>query len=63
MVKITTPGNDAPSIHSMNGKPRPAAAPLSSTQVLRGRREARIEHKGEIYCLRETKNGKLILTK
>lgn len=43
---------------------RPAAAPaLSSAEVLRGRREARIEHKGEIYCLRETKNGKLILTK
>ncbi|MBA3903280.1 MAG: hemin uptake protein HemP [Rhodocyclaceae bacterium] len=65
MVKsrTTTTDEGSPPARSANGEIRPAASPLSSAEVLRGRREARIEHRGEIYCLRETKNGKLILTK
>ena len=45
--------------------PRPAGpgAPIPSSELLRGRREAVIAHQGELYRLRETKNGKLILTK
>lgn len=44
---------------------RPAApgAPIPSSDLLRGRREAVIAHQGELYRLRETRNGKLILTK
>ncbi|EHQ53585.1 hypothetical protein ECTPHS_13013 [Ectothiorhodospira sp. PHS-1] len=36
---------------------------LSSTDLLEGRRQLRIEHQGEIYTLRVTSKGKLILTK
>lgn len=43
----------------------PARAPLrlSSRQLLRGSRELEIEHAGQIYRLRLTALGKLILTK
>ncbi|SEQ04784.1 Hemin uptake protein HemP [Ectothiorhodospira magna] len=36
---------------------------LSSADLLEGRRQLRIEHQGEIYTLRVTSKGKLILTK
>jgi hemin uptake protein HemP len=36
---------------------------LSSTALLRGRREIEIDHEGAVYRLRLTALGKLILTK
>jgi hemin uptake protein HemP len=36
---------------------------LSSTTLLRGRREIEIDHEGAVYRLRVTALGKLILTK
>jgi hemin uptake protein HemP len=36
---------------------------LSSTALLRGRREIEIDHEGAVYRLRVTALGKLILTK
>jgi hemin uptake protein HemP len=61
-------------IYSMSNitQPKPAQVPksfvstvpvLSSRELLRDRGELRIEHGGELYCLRVTRNGKLILTK
>ena len=41
----------------------PVANPLRSEDLLRGRREVIIEHGSEIYRLRLTRNGKLILQK
>lgn len=41
------------------------AAPrqMSSEQLLGNRGELKIEHNGELYSLRRTRQGKLILTK
>lgn len=36
---------------------------IASENLLGGGRELEIEHGGEVYRLRETRNGKLILTK
>ena len=36
---------------------------ITSAQLLQGRRQVEIEHAGELYRLRITKAGKLILTK
>lgn len=36
---------------------------IRSTDLLGGRREVLIEHAGELYSLRQTSKGKLILTK
>jgi hemin uptake protein HemP len=36
---------------------------LASRDLLGGGNEVRIEHNGEIYTLRQTSKGKLILTK
>jgi hemin uptake protein HemP len=36
---------------------------VRSAQLLRGARELHIEHAGHLYRLRETAQGKLILTK
>ncbi|MCC7096162.1 MAG: hemin uptake protein HemP [Thermomonas sp.] len=50
-------------------QPRPAPTPsaqmaaLDSTQLLRGQCEVLIQHGNEVYRLRHTRNGKLILTK
>lgn len=38
-------------------------APLSSDELLRGRRLVEINHNGEVYRLQATRLGKLILTK
>jgi len=38
-------------------------AALDSTQLLRGQCEVLIQHGNEVYRLRHTRNGKLILTK
>jgi hemin uptake protein HemP len=44
---------------------RPAAARrmTSTRELLAGGNEVQIEHNGEIYTLRQTSKGKLILTK
>jgi hemin uptake protein HemP len=39
------------------------AAVFTSDELLQGRREAWIEHRGEMYRLRLTGSGKLYLTK
>lgn len=39
------------------------ASEVSSEVLLKGRDHIRILHRGELYTLRETRNGKLILTK
>lgn len=39
------------------------AVSISSRQLLQGAREVLIEHEGETYRLRLTRNGKLILHK
>jgi hemin uptake protein HemP len=36
---------------------------LRSAEILRGRKEVWIEHEGQMYRLRETRSGKLILQK
>lgn len=38
-------------------------APIESSRLFADRKEVRIRHRGEIYRLRVTKNGKLILNK
>lgn len=43
--------------------PTPAAPRINSDALLQGTREVFIEHRGELYRLRLTKNGKLILHK
>jgi hemin uptake protein HemP len=43
--------------------PVPAAAPVSSSVLLRGRKTVDIAHNGMLYTLQATKLGKLILTK
>lgn len=44
-------------------KSEKAVAVLSSEDLLGGRPEVMIEHKGDLYRLRHTRQGKLILTK
>jgi hemin uptake protein HemP len=49
-----------------DGAAPPAALPplvLTSEEVFQGRREILIEHGGEMYRLRITSRGRLILTK
>lgn len=41
----------------------PALAGVTSDSLLAGRSQVWIQHRGERYLLRETRNGKLILTK
>lgn len=36
---------------------------VRSSELFAGARVLAIEHRGEIYCLRQTSRGKLILTK
>lgn len=43
--------------------PGEESAPILSTDLLEGREEVRIQHGDEIYRLRITRNGKLILHK
>ncbi len=61
----TTPSGDdhGEPMHEMK-KCVPAEPPLFFFEVLaRGAREILIDHKSQIYRLRVTKNGKLILNK
>ena len=59
----TGPGGpaDGPPTQPANSEPR--RAPLSSEQLLQGRRIVEIAHNGEVYRLQATRLGKLILTK
>jgi hemin uptake protein HemP len=43
--------------------PVPPRATLTSAELMQGRREVVIVHRGENYRLQQTRNGKLILTK
>jgi hemin uptake protein HemP len=42
---------------------RPSLPTITSEELLRGGREIQIRHGEDIYVLRRTRNGKLILTK
>jgi hemin uptake protein HemP len=44
-------------------QPAGEAPRLDSAQLLGGRKQVAISHGGELYSLRLTRNGKLILTK
>jgi hemin uptake protein HemP len=46
-----------------NRAPSSFIAAIRSEQVLAGDKEVAIEHGGDIYWLRRTRNNKLILTK
>lgn len=54
--KADPPRRDAP-------EPRENAPRLHSDDLFRGNRRLIIEHAGEDYCLRLTRNERLILTK
>lgn len=59
-----SPGDHAPEPPQQPLKPDPLPlAALHSNELLQGRQEVLIEHAGEIYRLRVTRNGKLILHK
>lgn len=45
------------------GAPALKTRPVRSTDLLGAARILMIEHRGEVYCLRQTSRGKLILTK
>ncbi|MCB1893304.1 MAG: hemin uptake protein HemP [Rhodocyclaceae bacterium] len=60
MVKLSpAPRRDEP----MAATPAAPQPPVTSTELLRGRNEVLIAHRGEHYRLRQTSSGKLILTK
>lgn len=52
----------APSEPAREGSPRPRRE-ITSTELFAGGREIHIRHADEIYTLRQTNKGKLILTK
>ncbi|TQD45602.1 hemin uptake protein HemP [Lysobacter aestuarii] len=52
-----------PGAVGMPAAPVPRGALLDSDALLRGGREVLIQHGGEVYRLRHTRNDKLILTK
>lgn len=59
------PGRQDPSPQRSDAAARtdPRQPPLSSEDLLRGRRLVEIAHNGEVYRLQATRLGKLILTK
>ncbi len=63
MVKMTSPlHHDKPTTASLD-TPQSREHAITSTELLRGRNEVLIIHRGEHYRLRRTSTGKLILTK
>jgi len=51
-------------VDKMEYKPVPSMKPqFASRELFGGGNELHIEHNGEIYTLRQTRQGKLILTK
>ncbi|MCC6714335.1 MAG: hemin uptake protein HemP [Gammaproteobacteria bacterium] len=53
----------ADSAHTDRDTPTVPAARIRSEELFGARREVHIEHRGEIYRLRVTRQDKLILTK
>lgn len=64
-IVMQTQGKPSPVHHPLPAAPEsiPDQAGLSTQHLFRGRQEIVIDHKGEAYRLRITKNDKLILTK
>jgi hemin uptake protein HemP len=65
---MTDRDTSLPSRPAVSAAPRPGcdpqrASPLSSEDLLQGRRMVEIAHNGEVYRLQATRLGKLILTK
>jgi len=60
-----TPTTDATQATPLPPLPAPSGPPqrFSSATLLRGAQEIEIEHNGAVYRLRQTSQGKLILTK
>lgn len=61
---MNTPASPLPQTpaNAPAASPNPSPA-LDSAQLLGGRKQVAINHGGELYSLRLTRNGKLILTK
>ena len=59
----TDPGRNSPESSPPAGPARPLPRNLTSLEILQGDSEVTISHNGEIYRLRVTRNGKLILQK
>lgn len=55
--------NKPESSHLQEARPQGTIPRLRSDELLRGYRRLIIEHGGEDYCLRLTRNERLILTK
>jgi hemin uptake protein HemP len=53
----------SPSRLSVSAGQQAASSGIQADQLFHGRQEIQIDHNGEIYRLRITRNGKLILTK
>jgi len=69
---VDTPGTEAPGERAMNRRPEPTTAGADATKSVRRVRASDvlgprglllIEHEGEVYTLRLTRNNRLILTK
>jgi hemin uptake protein HemP len=58
---VKSPPQPAGALRS--AEPRPAAPPISSEQLLHGATTLAIDHAGQRYLLRVTRENKLILTK
>ncbi len=56
--------NPLPLFHPVSpGQPASPPSSIQGEQLFKGRQEILIDHNGDTYRLRITKNGKLILTK
>jgi len=67
-MQLPVPLNARPGINEFDPVPATTSQSdgrlrITSAQLLGARGELKIEHAGEIYSLRRTRNGKLILTK
>lgn len=66
MASATPPGGQVGAtddVHSVAREPLPSARRLNSRQLLGAALEVEIEHGAQVYRLRQTALGKLILTK
>lgn len=58
------PGTPTPSHGPIeSGQPAVASGVIPADLLFKGAQEVRIQHKGDLYLLRITRNDKLILTK
>lgn len=60
-AEICKPAGEAPA--AAPAAARPAQRRIDSADLMAGAREIEIDHRGELYRLRCTNKGKLILTK